>query len=755
MQKKKGISLIVLVITIIVMIILAASVVITLSNTGIIDKAGQAVSATDLKNVQDLATMIWLDVSMEGNKTDDELRNEVIAGLINQNVDVSKYDITVTENGIGVALATGTLLKFGVPYKTTISEDGMTMEIEFVFYADGSASIWGKYLEGEMAGIGFAEYTPAGTCIYTKTQVDLGDDSGIFNISSDGTKLTDSEIEFTLNNITPGKLQKGVAYMCSYPEYPAYAIFENDGSMKLYINGEVEETIPASEITYADNYIAIEDMIIPIYPTGKKIPLLESIVFEVEEGIQFGKKYTFISDEIAVSVAFYQDGSVDLWSNGAYATKLEAGTCTYIGNMITDGEVTSIVSTDGTYFLYAGNPEIKFELEQPSQIKYGQPYIYAAGSIEYAYVFYENGASDIYVNNSLAVSNPAGTVTYFNDKVQFVEDPLLGNIVCDINTDGTIITANTGEESIQFVLGKFPCKHENIQIVDTEEHMDMAICQECDYSYLVIPQGATYYVSVSSTTLGDYSGATKIYTAGQKYPETVNFKDVYVYQNYEYRYTQFYNTSSWYSATSSGWGVRCINNTEMPGLILEEINGQPIRHMNYTFAGLNKLKKAPDIPKTVISLSNTFKGCSSLETGTIIPDGVTDMSSTFFDCISLSVAPNIPNSVTSLMYTFRGCTSLVKAPSIGEGVTTMFDTFRECTSLVEAPIIPKNVTNMTLTFYMCTSLKGTVEINASNLTAYTSCFAGVDMRNITLTGNTTIEQLNLVGATGNNWSNIQ
>ena len=43
MQKKKGISLIVLVITIIVMIILAAAVVLTLGNAGIINKANDAV----------------------------------------------------------------------------------------------------------------------------------------------------------------------------------------------------------------------------------------------------------------------------------------------------------------------------------------------------------------------------------------------------------------------------------------------------------------------------------------------------------------------------------------------------------------------------------------------------------------------------------------------------------------------------------------------------------------------------------------
>ena len=58
---KKGISLIVLVITIIVMIILAASVVITLSNTGVINRASEAVNLTNEAAVQDLAALIWAE----------------------------------------------------------------------------------------------------------------------------------------------------------------------------------------------------------------------------------------------------------------------------------------------------------------------------------------------------------------------------------------------------------------------------------------------------------------------------------------------------------------------------------------------------------------------------------------------------------------------------------------------------------------------------------------------------------------------
>ena len=97
---KKGISLIVLVITIIVMIILAASVVLSLSNSGIINKANDAVNKTNLKEVEQLATLIWSEEYMEG-KRGDTLKIAVLEKLNdytgNFNIDVSDTGVTVTE----------------------------------------------------------------------------------------------------------------------------------------------------------------------------------------------------------------------------------------------------------------------------------------------------------------------------------------------------------------------------------------------------------------------------------------------------------------------------------------------------------------------------------------------------------------------------------------------------------------------------------------------------------------------------------
>ena len=61
MKKKNAISLIVLVITIIVMAILAATVIITLSNTNIISQANEAVKKTEAQQVEEMKALMLAD----------------------------------------------------------------------------------------------------------------------------------------------------------------------------------------------------------------------------------------------------------------------------------------------------------------------------------------------------------------------------------------------------------------------------------------------------------------------------------------------------------------------------------------------------------------------------------------------------------------------------------------------------------------------------------------------------------------------
>ena len=123
---KKGISLIVLVITIIVMIILAATVVISLSNTGIIDRAGKAVDLTNEASVQDLAALTWAEVYMDGKRGDD-LVETVTTKLSEQGVTTEKWNITISDTGVNVSkkgsvVQDNTIVDFDIsmsPYDTS------------------------------------------------------------------------------------------------------------------------------------------------------------------------------------------------------------------------------------------------------------------------------------------------------------------------------------------------------------------------------------------------------------------------------------------------------------------------------------------------------------------------------------------------------------------------------------------------------------------------------------------------------------
>ena len=98
MRRKQGISLIVLVITIIVMIILAASVIISLSDAGIINKANDAVDKTNASEVQNLATLAWAEEFMSG-KRGDSLKEAVLDALKDY---TDKYDVEVSDTGVSV-----------------------------------------------------------------------------------------------------------------------------------------------------------------------------------------------------------------------------------------------------------------------------------------------------------------------------------------------------------------------------------------------------------------------------------------------------------------------------------------------------------------------------------------------------------------------------------------------------------------------------------------------------------------------------
>ena len=90
-MKNKGISLIVLVITIIVMIILAAAIIISLNNTGIIGNANKAVRDTDNKQIREAIEVAKLNLNFEGSLSESTLKSELQKSL-GEDVEVVKNE---------------------------------------------------------------------------------------------------------------------------------------------------------------------------------------------------------------------------------------------------------------------------------------------------------------------------------------------------------------------------------------------------------------------------------------------------------------------------------------------------------------------------------------------------------------------------------------------------------------------------------------------------------------------------------------
>jgi len=141
-RNKSGISLIVLVITIIVMIILAGAIIISLSNSGIIGRAEEAVDVTNIKQIQQIAALAWSEAyidKLEGKTVD--MKSRVEKALEQNNVKPDNYVINVTDNGVEVLeKKLGSLIKSAADYgKTvdyTVTVDGKEHKDWQVYYED-------------------------------------------------------------------------------------------------------------------------------------------------------------------------------------------------------------------------------------------------------------------------------------------------------------------------------------------------------------------------------------------------------------------------------------------------------------------------------------------------------------------------------------------------------------------------------------------------------------------------------------------
>lgn len=88
--------------------------------------------------------------------------------------------------------------------------------------------------------------------------------------------------------------------------------------------------------------------------------------------------------------------------------------------------------------------------------------------------------------------------------------------------------------------------------------------------------------------------------------------------------------------------------------------------------------------------------------GYVIPSGVTNMGYTFYNT-KLTIAPQIPEGVTNMGSTFCGCTQLTTASAIPSSVTYMYMTFRNCSALTGTIEVKATaITNVHQCFYGAT-----------------------------------------------------
>ncbi len=165
MKTKQGISLIVLVITIIVMVILAGAIVLTLNNSGIIDKASEAVDNTNYATIKELTQMAWAEAYANGAKTQQEFQDAVDKALEDNKVDTDKYGIIVTTNGVEVAngwIQDGLTVKRG----KTVLEIGDNIEyIATGTNYNGEWKVLGTSEKGELLIVTFNDFWSNGLAV--------------------------------------------------------------------------------------------------------------------------------------------------------------------------------------------------------------------------------------------------------------------------------------------------------------------------------------------------------------------------------------------------------------------------------------------------------------------------------------------------------------------------------------------------------------------------------------------------------------
>ena len=251
-KNKKGISLIVLVITIIVMVILAAAIIISISNSGIVNRANEAVEKSDEAQIKQLVSLAWSEAYFKDTtetKDDAYYLKEVKAYLLANGMtedELTEYDITANKNGASATLKNDlggnrsvSGFYFDELYTATYSE-GSIKKTGYVFHKDGSAEYYIFYINGDEEVSVRQNAFPSGSIIYEENQIAF--DTTVYNvsISADGYTVvlgpgTENEVTF---NCEPG-----VLHGIYYNRYYRFISTDNLSVATAIVDGEDNLTI--------------------------------------------------------------------------------------------------------------------------------------------------------------------------------------------------------------------------------------------------------------------------------------------------------------------------------------------------------------------------------------------------------------------------------------------------------------------------------------------------------------------------------
>ena len=103
MNKKNGVSIIVLSVTIVVMAILISVAISFLKDSNIMEKAKKTTKDSNIQQIKEVMRVVWNNANADSTPTLAELEAAVTAAILKNEIDTTKYNIIVTEDEIFVS----------------------------------------------------------------------------------------------------------------------------------------------------------------------------------------------------------------------------------------------------------------------------------------------------------------------------------------------------------------------------------------------------------------------------------------------------------------------------------------------------------------------------------------------------------------------------------------------------------------------------------------------------------------------------